>query len=126
MKRSLRVTIALTAAATSVFGQVSSTASKSDRAELFEINRTRSFSASRTPSADPASPTAASREVRQIVSSVGEALSLIRSQYVSGDRLDLEVSLKRNIRNMALYTGIARVDGEQVACAEILCAEVKA
>ena len=39
--------------------------------------------------------------------------------------LDLDVSLKRNIRNMALYTSIARVDGEQVACAEILCAEVK-
>jgi len=94
MKRSLRVTIALTAAATSVFGQVSSTTSKSDRAELFEINRTRSFSASRTPSADPASPTAASREVRQIVLSVGEALSLIRSQYVSGDRLDLDAVSK--------------------------------
>jgi 3-hydroxyacyl-[acyl-carrier-protein] dehydratase len=45
---------------------------------------------------------------------------------VPGDRLDLDVSLKRNIRNMALYTSIARVDGEQVACAEILCAEVKA
>jgi 3-hydroxyacyl-[acyl-carrier-protein] dehydratase len=45
---------------------------------------------------------------------------------VPGDRLDLDVTLKRNIRNMALYTGIARVDGEQVACAEILCAEVKA
>jgi len=45
---------------------------------------------------------------------------------VPGDRLELDVSLKRNIRNMALYTGIARVDGEQVACAEILCAEVKA
>jgi 3-hydroxyacyl-[acyl-carrier-protein] dehydratase len=26
---------------------------------------------------------------------------------------------------MALYTGIARVDGEQVACADILCAEAK-
>ena len=44
---------------------------------------------------------------------------------VPGDRLELEVNLKRNIRNMALYTSIARVDGEQVACAEILCAEVK-
>jgi 3-hydroxyacyl-[acyl-carrier-protein] dehydratase len=43
-----------------------------------------------------------------------------------GDRLELEVTLKRNIRNMALYTGIARVDGAQVACADILCAEVKA
>ena len=45
---------------------------------------------------------------------------------VPGDQLSLEVVLKRTIRNMALYQGIARVDGEQVACAEILCAEVKA
>ena len=44
---------------------------------------------------------------------------------VPGDRLDLEVTLKRTIRNMALYEGIARVDGEQAACADILCAEVK-
>lgn len=45
---------------------------------------------------------------------------------VPGDRLELDVTLKRVIRNMAMYSGIARVDGEQVACAEILCAEVKA
>ena len=45
---------------------------------------------------------------------------------VPGDRLELQVELKRTIRNMALYAGTARVDGEQVACAEILCAEVKA
>jgi 3-hydroxyacyl-[acyl-carrier-protein] dehydratase len=44
---------------------------------------------------------------------------------VPGDQLELEVVLKRLIRNMALYTGIARVDGVQVACAEILCAQVK-
>ena len=44
---------------------------------------------------------------------------------VPGDRLELHVELKRTIRNMALYTGVAKVDGEQVACAEILCAEVK-
>jgi 3-hydroxyacyl-[acyl-carrier-protein] dehydratase len=43
---------------------------------------------------------------------------------VPGDRLELVVELKRNIRNMALYHGSARVDGEQVACAEVLCAEV--
>lgn len=43
---------------------------------------------------------------------------------VPGDRLDLEVTLKRTIRNMALYQGVARVDGEQAACADILCAEV--
>ncbi|MBB1089385.1 3-hydroxyacyl-ACP dehydratase FabZ [Lysobacter sp. SG-8] len=45
---------------------------------------------------------------------------------VPGDRLELEVTLKRTIRNMALYNGVARVDGEQAACADILCAEVKA
>ncbi|ATD68045.1 MULTISPECIES: 3-hydroxyacyl-ACP dehydratase FabZ [Luteimonas] len=43
---------------------------------------------------------------------------------VPGDRLELEVSIKREIRNMTMYSGIARVDGEQAACAEILCAEV--
>ena len=44
---------------------------------------------------------------------------------VPGDRLDLEVELKRQIRNMAQYVGIARVDGEQVACADILCAAAR-
>ena len=44
---------------------------------------------------------------------------------VPGDRLELDVELKRTIRNMAVYVGIARVDGAQVACAEILCAEAK-
>ncbi len=44
---------------------------------------------------------------------------------VPGDRLELEVMLKRTIRNMAIYNGTARVDGEQVARADILCAEVK-
>lgn len=45
---------------------------------------------------------------------------------VPGDRLELEVTLRRTIRNMALYAGTARVDGEEAASAEILCAEVKA
>ncbi|MFP7722832.1 3-hydroxyacyl-ACP dehydratase FabZ [Lysobacter sp. A3-1-A15] len=45
---------------------------------------------------------------------------------VPGDRLELEVTLKRVIRNMAMYSGVARVDGEQAACADILCAEVQA
>ncbi len=43
---------------------------------------------------------------------------------VPGDRLDLEVTIKREIRNMTLYAGVASVAGEQVACAEILCAAV--
>ena len=41
-----------------------------------------------------------------------------------GDRLELEVSVKREIRNLTLYAGVARVDGELVACADIMCAEV--
>ena len=43
---------------------------------------------------------------------------------VPGDVLELDVSIKRTIRNMTLYAGIARVGAEQAACAEILCAEV--
>jgi 3-hydroxyacyl-[acyl-carrier-protein] dehydratase len=46
-----------------------------------------------------------------------------KKMVVPGDRLDLEVTLKRLIRNMALYEGIARVDGAEVASAEVLCAE---
>ena len=45
------------------------------------------------------------------------------SMVVPGDRLDLEVKLKRIIRNMAMYECAARVDGKQVASADILCAE---
>lgn len=44
---------------------------------------------------------------------------------VPGDRLDMEVHLKRRIRNMAMYSGVARVDGEEAACAEFLCAEAR-
>ena len=42
---------------------------------------------------------------------------------VPGDQLDMVVTLKRQIRNMALYLCEARVDGVIVASAEILCAE---
>ena len=42
---------------------------------------------------------------------------------VPGDRLMLEVRLKRMIRNMAMYECAASVDGKQVASADILCAE---
>lgn len=41
---------------------------------------------------------------------------------IPGDCLELEVSIKREIRNMTFYAGSARVAGEQVACADILCA----
>ena len=46
-----------------------------------------------------------------------------KRMVVPGDRLDLEVRLKRLIRNMALYEGVASVDGAEVASAEVLCAE---
>ncbi|PJK11230.1 3-hydroxyacyl-[acyl-carrier-protein] dehydratase FabZ [Lysobacteraceae bacterium NML08-0793] len=45
---------------------------------------------------------------------------------IPGDRLEIEVSIKREIRNMTLYACAAFVDDQQVACAEILCAEVDA
>ncbi len=45
------------------------------------------------------------------------------SMVVPGDRLMLEVKLKRMIRNMAMYECSASVDGKQVASADILCAE---
>lgn len=44
---------------------------------------------------------------------------------VPGDRVDLHVILKRRIRNMALYEGVASVDGQEAARAEILCAEAQ-
>ncbi len=45
---------------------------------------------------------------------------------VPGDVLELHVSIKRLIRNMALYSGEAKVNGEVVACADVLCAAAKA
>lgn len=45
---------------------------------------------------------------------------------VPGDQLDIEVILKRSIRNMAMYECTARVDGKVAASAEILCAEGRA
>jgi 3-hydroxyacyl-[acyl-carrier-protein] dehydratase len=42
---------------------------------------------------------------------------------VPGDRLMLEVKLKRMIRNRAMYECTASVDGKTVASADILCAE---
>ncbi|NLA67269.1 MAG: 3-hydroxyacyl-ACP dehydratase FabZ [Gammaproteobacteria bacterium] len=48
------------------------------------------------------------------------------NMVVPGDRLDIEVTIKREIRNMTLYCGVATVAGAQVASADILCAEVDA
>ncbi len=41
---------------------------------------------------------------------------------VPGDQLILEVEQKRILRGMGLYLGVAKVDGKEVACAEVLCA----
>ena len=43
-------------------------------------------------------------------------------QVVPGDVLEMHVEIKRVIRNMAVYDWVAKVDGEVVACAEVLCA----
>jgi 3-hydroxyacyl-[acyl-carrier-protein] dehydratase len=43
-------------------------------------------------------------------------------QVVPGDVLEMHVQIKRVIRNMAVYDCMAKVDGEVVACAEVLCA----
>ncbi|MBO1748108.1 MULTISPECIES: 3-hydroxyacyl-ACP dehydratase FabZ [Stenotrophomonas] len=43
-------------------------------------------------------------------------------QVVPGDVLVMHVEIKRVIRNMAVYDCVAKVDGEVVACAEVLCA----
>ncbi len=43
-------------------------------------------------------------------------------QVVPGDVLELHVQVKRVIRNMAVYYGEAKVAGEVVAHAEVLCA----
>ncbi|HEY0333634.1 MAG TPA: 3-hydroxyacyl-ACP dehydratase FabZ [Stenotrophomonas sp.] len=46
-------------------------------------------------------------------------------QVVPGDVLMLEVQMKRLIRNMGWYYGEAKVDGEIVASAEVMCAGAK-
>lgn len=42
---------------------------------------------------------------------------------VPGDQLRLEVSLKRLIRSMGIFTARALVDGKEVATCELMCAE---
>jgi 3-hydroxyacyl-[acyl-carrier-protein] dehydratase len=42
---------------------------------------------------------------------------------VPGDVLELHVQIKRIIRTMTFYACVAKVDGEEVASADVLCAE---
>ena len=44
-----------------------------------------------------------------------------RDQVVPGDQLHLHITLKRNIRGIGMYCCEARVDGEIVAEAEMMC-----
>ncbi len=44
---------------------------------------------------------------------------------IPGDRMMLEVSIKRRIRNMAWYSGTASIDGNEAARADFLCAEAQ-
>jgi len=44
---------------------------------------------------------------------------------VPGDVLELHVEIKRIIRTMTFYTCVARVAGELVASADVLCAETE-
>lgn len=46
-----------------------------------------------------------------------------KKMIIPGDQLVLDVTLKRIIRNIGYYDGIASVDGKEVACVEITCAE---
>lgn len=44
---------------------------------------------------------------------------------VPGDRVDLHAELTKSIRNMAIYSCEAKVDGQLAACATVMCAEDK-
>lgn len=44
---------------------------------------------------------------------------------VPGDVLELRVEIRRIIRTMTFYTCVARVDGQEVATADVLCAETE-
>ena len=61
-----------------------------------------------------------------VIEALAQAGGLLSHMTRGGDRLELEVELKRVIRNMVQYVGTATVDGKIAACAEILCAEVDA
>lgn len=52
---------------------------------------------------------------------VGIDKSRFRGQVVPGDQLNLNISLKRNMRGIGMYKCQALVDGEVVAEAEMMC-----
>ena len=52
---------------------------------------------------------------------VGIDKARFRGQVVPGDQLQLKISLKRNMRGIGMFACEARVDGEIVAEAEMMC-----
>ncbi len=52
---------------------------------------------------------------------VGIDKARFRGQVAPGDQLVLKISLKRNMRGIGIYQCEARVDGELVAEAEMMC-----
>lgn len=52
---------------------------------------------------------------------VGLDKARFRGQVVPGDQLILNVTLTRNMRGIWMYKGLATVDGEVVAEAELMC-----
>ena len=52
---------------------------------------------------------------------VGIDKARFRGQVVPGDQLELNISLKRNMRGIGMYRCEALVDGEVVAEAEMMC-----
>ena len=52
---------------------------------------------------------------------VGIDKARFRSRVLPGDQLQLEVTLKRNVRGIGIFECEVRVDGEVVAEAEMMC-----
>ncbi|MCP3933424.1 MAG: 3-hydroxyacyl-ACP dehydratase FabZ [Bacteroidetes bacterium] len=52
---------------------------------------------------------------------VGIDKARFRGQVVPGDQLQLSVSLKRTMRGIWMYQGVATVDGKVVADADLMC-----
>jgi len=52
---------------------------------------------------------------------VGIDKARFRDQVVPGDQLQLEITLKRNMRGIGIFTCQAQVDGKMVAEAEMMC-----
>ena len=52
---------------------------------------------------------------------VGIDKARFRGQVVPGDQLNLQVTLKRNMRGIGIFECRALVDGEVVAEAEMMC-----